>query len=506
MIEDGGMVDANEVGVGERRGLRWERVFLWALFGAGFLVRVWGISRMHVWDENVYLLNAEWICCGKNNYTEMDSRPPLLPLIFAGIFWVWHSDYAAWIATALINAAGPVILYLAGKMFVGRKPAAIAALLLAFTPFFVSVFPVGFASDTTGHSLLTDSPALTLILLAFWLLLRALEKEDGAALGSDVRFGGVGLVLAMTVLMRFPSLSSVGVLSLLLFAAKRRLRAMVACSVGFLVGLAPYLCWSRWRYGGFLATFLSGWDNFDGPRESPLFFVRNAGIIFSWVALAGLGLWVVQWGGRRWQVKSEGGWRALLRSPEAFLWMWALVLMAWFSALRHQEPRYVMPAAPPLFLLAGIGLATLLKGRRTWTRVGGRVVLVGALCWSFWPIWHRFETGFIDHNESEEMRVSEFLKQTTAPGTLIYANLSYPDFAYYADRKVEVLPEGGDDLYQSIDALQTDGMLIAYKRFDTGVTPEPSLGWLDANQHFRRVREFPTMVVYEFRKEVVSRK
>jgi asparagine N-glycosylation enzyme membrane subunit Stt3 len=142
-----------------KREARSESLLLFLLVAAAFLVRIWGISKDHFWDEMVYLQNAQVICCGKINYSELDFRPPLISLIWAGVFLLWHHIYAACIVTAFLNALGPVFLYLAGRMSVGRLPAAIAALLLAFSPFFVGVFPNGFASDATGNSLLTDSPA-----------------------------------------------------------------------------------------------------------------------------------------------------------------------------------------------------------------------------------------------------------------------------------------------------------------------------------------------------------
>ena len=61
-----------------------ERIFLVLLFAAAFLVRVWGMSRLHVWDENVYLLNAEHICCGKHGFNELDSRTLRSNLVAAG--------------------------------------------------------------------------------------------------------------------------------------------------------------------------------------------------------------------------------------------------------------------------------------------------------------------------------------------------------------------------------------------------------------------------------------
>src|SRR5260370_916626 len=102
---------------------------------------------------------------------------------------------------------------------------------------------------------------------------------------------------------------------------------------------------------------------FTGPGESPLYYLKNFGIIFSWITAAGLALWVAQWFLRnRRQAARAGDHRTdpaehlkqnRLRAFDAFLWGWAAVLLLFFSALRHKEARYVMPLAPPLFLLAG---------------------------------------------------------------------------------------------------------------------------------------------------------
>jgi hypothetical protein len=153
-----------------------------------------------------------------------------------------------------------------------------------------------------------------------------------------------------------------------------------------------------------------------------------------------------------------------------------------------------MPAAPPIFLLAGVGLGGLLR-----RRFGVVVLAVGMGC-AFWPDRARFATGFVDPGLSEEMVVAEYLNKTVTPGTLLYANLGYPDFAYYGNFDVEALPEGGEDLYESLKALDRDGIFIAYTAYEPGVPPEPSIAWLDGDSHFRRMRVFPTIVVYAFRK------
>jgi 4-amino-4-deoxy-L-arabinose transferase-like glycosyltransferase len=481
-----------------RRQVILETTFVVALVAVAFALRLWPLSKAHFWDEAVYLQNAEVICCAKVNYSELDSRPPLLSLIFAAVFLLWHHVYAASIATALLNALGPALLYVSGRLIAGWVPAGIAALLLACSPFFVGVFPTGFESTDTGNSLLSDSPALTLILVSFWLLLRAMRRQ------TDLRFAGAGFVLGLAVLMRFASLSSAGVLSLLVLGAKQWRRAAGACAVGFAAGIGPYLCWSRFRYGGFFRTLQNGWANFQGPAEPAFFYVKNLGTILGWITLAGLALWIGRWVWETW--KREGGDHPVTaveptggrhsRGLDAFLWFWAASLLVFYSALRHSEPRYVIPVAPPLFLLAGSGLSWLLRGRAAAARVAGTILLGGALSYTFWPVHERFESPFIDDEPSEEMQVADFLTHSVPPTTVLYSNFNYPVFAYYTSLRVSRLPPSGPPLYDALSRLPSDGILIAYKADDV----IPSLpGWVESSPHFRRFREFPSIVLYTYR-------
>jgi hypothetical protein len=47
--------------------------------------------------------------------------------------------------------------------------------------------------------------------------------------------------------------------------------------------------------------------------------------------------------------------------------------------------------------------------------------------------------------------------------------------------------------------LRGGGVFVAYKRFE-GSVPEPSIAVLDGDGRFKRVKEFPDLVVYEIRK------
>ena len=495
-------VSAHASASGRRQAILWS-LFLFLLVAIAFLVRLWGLSKMHYWDEAVYLQNAEAICCGKTNYSELISRPPLLSLFFAFIFLFWHHIYAACIATALVNALGPALLFAVGRKITGPLPAAIAALLLAFLPFLVGIVPAGSMWDNTGNSLLSDCPALTLILLSLWLLLRALDRQ------ASLRFATAGFVMALAVLMRFPSLASVGMIGLLAFTADRRWRAAAACTAGFAIGFAPYLVWSRIAYGGFLTTFQEGWSNFDGPEESPLFYVRNFIPIFGWITLAGLALRIGNWAWTKWRQKAslpldsvvQSGLERELRQLEGFLWLWAAAVLVCFSALSHKEPRYIIPLAPPLFLLAGSGLSLLVKGRQTMLRAAGAALLAGALATSFLPTIRLFGTPFLDTEVTEQQQLSEYLNKNLPPSTVIYAKVDYPVFAYYTNFKTVPLFGTGGELYSALDHLPQDGVLIAYKENDTQ-DDGPTLSWLDANPHFRRIGEYPSMVLYSYRAKV----
>jgi hypothetical protein len=304
--------------------------------------------------------------------------------------------------------------------------------------------------------------------------------------------------------MRFGSLSTVAILSLLVFAAPRWGRAAVAGAIGFAAAIAPYLIWSRVRYGGFLATFIGGWNIFDGEAESPFYYLRNFVNIFSWITVVGLALWVLRWIG---MVRRSHGNDVQLSSAkdlllkhrgrlEAFLWLWAVVAFLFFSGLAHKEPRYIMPIEPPLFLLTAIGLGTLVEACSRPRRVAGTALLAGALACVFAPDIHRFQGPFIDREVSEEMRVSEFLTHSVPPTTVLYTNFNYPEYGYYTNLTVYGLSADEATLYDQLNRLPSDGIVIAYKPSSEIATP--SLAWLDANPRYKRFREFPLLVLYTY--------
>src|ERR1700754_3270976 len=81
------------------------------IFMLAFLLRALPLQEYHGWDESIYLQHAENIAFGKSNYNEWGFRPPLLPIILAAAFRIWHSIYFADIIVALLSAALVIPLY-----------------------------------------------------------------------------------------------------------------------------------------------------------------------------------------------------------------------------------------------------------------------------------------------------------------------------------------------------------------------------------------------------------
>lgn len=465
------------------------------LFAGACLIRLWGLSYFHSWDEMVYLQNAKVICCGKTNYSELDFRPPLLSLLFAGAFLIRDHIFTACVVASVLNALAPVLLFVAGRRIVGLVPSMLASLLLAFGPFFVGVFPDNFDSDTTGNSLLTDSPALTLVLLGLWLMLRALEKERIS------RFALAGFALSLAILMRFGSIPSVALLCLLPVLARERWKALAATGAGVAAGLAPYLVWSWWTYGSFLETLEKGWQNVEGPAPPFTFYLANAPTIFTWMGVAGLLLGagagllsLLRWA--RTKPAWFTGFGANAPTLRGYLWLWLLAGFLFFSRMPHKEPRYILPLAPPLLLLAGTGLALLCRPRGRLVRLAGCLLVGAGMVAALLPSASRFGDPFIDPGRPEELDASLYLNARLPESTPLYMNFNYPAFAYFTRFPMHELPIGGPELYQAVDAIPSGGILIAYREDESG---DPKIDVLNRDPALAVVKEYPSLVIYRHR-------
>jgi len=119
-------------------------------------------------DETVYLQNADTLL-GAQNYNEFDVRPPVISIVMATGFLLWHHPFAADILLALLSALAAPFICLTARELYGDKTAILAGVIAAFSPFLVQ----------NGHYIMSDAPAVTFSSVAFYFFS---DPKDGKAL------------------------------------------------------------------------------------------------------------------------------------------------------------------------------------------------------------------------------------------------------------------------------------------------------------------------------------
>lgn len=443
-------------------------LMLLAIVLLAFLMRALPLRNAFWWDETAYLQNAEVLFSGRTNYDEFAFRPPLLSLLYAGVFFVWHSPYAALLLTALINAGGIVFVFLIGKKIYGPGTGLIAAFLAAFAPFLVE----------NGRFLMTDVPAASLLCISFYCLLSYPQRWMLAL---------SGVFFSLAFLMKFTSVL-VGVAFLVYWIVSRCTpRLLAPFFIGAGLTVLPYFAWAHLAYGHFFAPLLRGMGMVAEGNEPLFFYVRHLGSVFSSYAVLGIALFLLI---------SLFFYRAHLKRDAVSLACiaWIVVFFAYLTYTSHKEPRYLLPILLPFFLLAARGfvLAYRLVTLR-WKLFVGFLIALGLLLILSAAVLDskdRLQWGVINPNETPEMRLSHTLLLNVPSTGIVYSDSHWPEYAYYTGLLI-IQIKGGSSLASSFPLMSSDGLVLVHDPKSAAV--------LENNTHFEKLTYSEGVTLYRYR-------
>jgi 4-amino-4-deoxy-L-arabinose transferase-like glycosyltransferase len=491
--------DARDVA---REGVRLgrnRRLLLWGILLGALLLRIVPFTASHLWDETVYLQHARVIVEGRTNYNEFDYRPPLLPILYAAGYLVWDNIYVANVVQGIASTLAVLFAFLYVRRTFGSTPALIAAALFAFTPYFVEA----------SHELMTDMPAVALMLAAMWLSDRTGSRSAFVA----------GIASALAAQTRFTSL-----FVFVYFAADSvfsgaKFRRLLWLVTGAAIAMAPYLIWVRWNYGSFFYPFAFAsriTTEWTAPVPASFYFVAIAQIFpASTLALFAVGLVATA---IEWSRPGPGGHGAGLISRFANLDVRTarvLALLAWGAAffvymlrIPHKEVRYLLPLAIPVVIVGALGAAAIwrwLSAQAVPFKVAGLFLALAVAAVDLGPAFAKLAESWIDASESQTVQIARYIREISTPADTLYAAHEFPVLAFYSERKTKSLLPIQDDFDRTWhDWMKDPGYVVYYRpsgiRETHSKNPsfKPDLSFMDARPNFRIAREFPEAIVYRY--------
>ena len=354
------------------------------------LIRTVPLTFSHFWDETVFLQNAKVILGSRANYDELRYRPPLLPLMYALGFSIWDNVYVANLVQGLVSTLTVVFAFLFVRPVFGIGVAVFSGLLIAFAPYFV----------IASHQLLTDSPAMALMLAAMWLF-----DKRGARYACLA-----GIVYALAIQTRFTSLFLLlyFVLDTASSPAKIRHLAMLLAAAG--AAMVPYLAWAQWNLGSFYFPFaharriVTEWT-----APVPASFYWDALLVIFpysvWVFFgAGLLLPIVRciFRNRAGVANPLQDNLAVAVSPyrrRLVLLLWGVAFLAYMLTIPHKEVRYLVPLGIPVMIISALGLVDMVRWcarQAVPVKVAGLVLGVCIVVAEYAPSLHKLTGPWLD--------------------------------------------------------------------------------------------------------------
>ncbi len=472
------------------------------------LIRTLPLTYSHFWDETVFLQNARVILDGRDNYHELNYRPPLLPLLYACGFALWDHVYVANLVQGIVSTLTVVFVFLLVRPLFGVAAAVFSALLFAFTPYYVGA----------SHQLLTDAPAVTLLLAAMWLF-----DKHGARYAC-----GAGVMFALAIQTRFTALFLLLYFILEAVFSPRKTRQLTLLLVATVAAMTPYLIWAQLRLGSFYFPFAHArrivtewtaavpagfyWDALLQVFPLSLWFFFAAGILLP----------VARWAWRARNGERLASWRAMTTLSDAHkrctvLLLWGALFLLYMLSIPHKEVRYLLPLGIPVMIVAALGLSEIFhccKRQAIALQWAGLLLGISVAAVDYAPSLQKLTQPWldptraepwVDRSTREAVQIGHYLREISTPADTLYAAHNFPVFAYYSQRRTVSLLEiqgNFDNAWRGV--MNRPGFLVYYlpsgiqETHSTFPAFKPDRAFLDTTPEFRLLRVFSEALVYRY--------
>ena len=341
------------------------RLTIYALLAA--ILYLPGLGRPALWepDEGRYAEIAREMVISGDYVTPRDDfelyfeKPPLVYWAEAASIHVFGvSEFAVRLPAALFSIGQVIVTAALAEVMLGATAGFFAALALALSPLFF-----GFARFATLD------PALAFFLTAALAVFYFAARDDSFSQPSARRWLLISAaMLALGTLTKGPIALVLGcAIALVWLAIERRLRQvaqmpLVWCGLIYAAIVIPWFILMEARNPGFMRFFfihehLERYVSSSEHGWGPWFFIPIViGGAWPWIFFVPLGWSALR---ARAALPESSSPTSSQGSAASFLAVWFIVIFVFFSIPRSKLGSYILPALPPLAIVAGYGLARL---------------------------------------------------------------------------------------------------------------------------------------------------
>ncbi len=311
------------------------------VLGLAALVRMVDLGRFgYNGDEAVYAGQAASLAGNPlfvNQFPVFRAHPLLLPVLLSPLFKEGTPDLRGRVVMALFGVAMVVGCYLAGREIYNHRTGRLAALLMAVMPYDVTI----------SRQVLLDGPAVAFTVFSLWLLARWVRKGGMLWLASSAALLGVAILSKETMVVM-----AGGAAAFMLVSRRvaHPLRSLVIFGGSIALvsawGIAALVLTSHAATGG---DYIA-WQLTRSSNHALAFYLTTVTPAMGWLVVGCAAGTLMQRRNRNWQGLLLGA--------------WALAPIVFFQLYPLKGFSYLLPAAPPIALLAARFLRTFRWGGR----------------------------------------------------------------------------------------------------------------------------------------------